>query len=447
MNEQKNSFIKAIICIALVLLISVGLFGNVMNLYIFSKKTMFKMSTFRLLFYLSMIDLFILSFCTSDALLTFSFKIQIRSFSTFACRFHTFITYLLGHLSSWILMLTSIDRVFVIWDRKFRKFTFTFSKPNYIEKMILILTFSLIMINIHYLIFYDLVQVDYNHIEISNNSSFFNNETLNDFTTETIPDSFDFEIGDKNNPDYFFLKTIQQNLFTKTQPNIETVSYQRKNIFVCYTTNNPSYVYFLTHIWTWIDSTIYSIFPILVMLVCSILIITEVKKKSLKFIGEISQFQTNKRLNQRNIRRNYKILFMLTATNIFFLLCSLPYCIIYHKSNSERTETDFTFTLIVVHILSYSNNSLNFIFYYIFSEKYREKMNSFFCSTQLSSTLSSSTKNMRNKTRPSTLINSNLINTKINYHFVDIENISNSLSLSNQKDEATYTPMINITYL
>ena len=54
---------------------------------------------------------------------------------------------------------------------------------------------------------------------------------------------------------------------------------------------------------------------------------------------------------------------------------------------------------------------------------------------------------MRNKTRPSTLINSNLINTKINYHFVDIENISNSLSLSNQKDEATYTPMINITYL
>jgi hypothetical protein len=443
MNEQNNSYviiIKTIICIALFLLITIGLFGNLMNLYIFSKRSMFKMSTFRLLYYLSIVDFLILTICTSDALMTFGFKLQIRSFSTFTCRFHTFLSYLLGHLSSWVLMLASIDRVFVVWNKKFN--FWLFNKPNYIEKLISIVAFSLILLNTHYLIFYDLIQVDYNHAEIYYNLSYYNDETLKPIISDSL--KLDFEISDQNSSDYFFLQTIKQNLNNNYQKNTEKLSHQTKNIFVCYSTNNPSYVYFLTHIWTWIDSVIYSILPILIMVVCSILIIKEVKKKSLRFIGEISTLEMNKRLNQRNIRRNYKILFMLTATNIFFLICSLPYCIIYHKSNSERTETDFTFTLIIVHILSYSNNSMNFIFYYIFSEKYREKMNSFFCSSSLSS---SPSKILTNRRRTSALINSNLMNTKINYHYVDIENISNSLSFSNHKDETTNSPMINITYL
>ncbi len=68
----------------------------------------------------------------------------------------------------------------------------------------------------------------------------------------------------------------------------------------------------------------------------------------------------------------------MASTSFFFLVCSLPYCLIYHKSNIERSETDFTFTLIVVHILSYSNNSFNFVFYYLFSEKYREELSNLF---------------------------------------------------------------------
>ena len=63
---------------------------------------------------------------------------------------------------------------------------------------------------------------------------------------------------------------------------------------------------------------------------------------------------------------------MLMATNLFFIICTLPYCILSHKSISIDTENNFSLTLLIVHILAYSNNSLNFIFYGLFSKQYRQ---------------------------------------------------------------------------
>ena len=98
----------------LVFIIIIGVLGNMLNIIIFSKRNMIKMSTFKFLFYLSIIDLFVLLVCTTDAFLTFGFNIEIRLYSNFFCRWHSFLTYFLTHMSSVVLMVVSIERCLVI---------------------------------------------------------------------------------------------------------------------------------------------------------------------------------------------------------------------------------------------------------------------------------------------------------------------------------------------
>ena len=73
-----------------------------------------KFSTFRFLLYLSVFDLLVLIICAPDAFLRFNYQIEIRNYSQFICRMHSFLAYFLTHVSSTILMLVSIDRALVV---------------------------------------------------------------------------------------------------------------------------------------------------------------------------------------------------------------------------------------------------------------------------------------------------------------------------------------------
>jgi len=109
-NRNKNSLIFFV----LATIILIGFFGNLLNLIVFSSKTMRKNSTFRYLFYLSAIDLLVLITCTTDSLLAYVYYIMIRLQSDFFCKIHTFMSYFLTDMSSLILMIVSIDRVLII---------------------------------------------------------------------------------------------------------------------------------------------------------------------------------------------------------------------------------------------------------------------------------------------------------------------------------------------
>ena len=78
----------------------------------------------------------------------------------------------------------------------------------------------------------------------------------------------------------------------------------------------------------------------------------------------------NENLRLKAKRRNLQLLSMLLSNDILFILCSLPLCLnmIYFNLVGEKNGI-FTAYL---HVLAYLNNSLNFIFYYIFSSKYRK---------------------------------------------------------------------------
>jgi hypothetical protein len=113
-DETINTPIIKFLIVVLLTLVSLGLIGNILNMIVFGKKKMKRVSTFRFLLYLSLADLLVLLVCSSDALLKFGFLIEIRLYSTIVCKLHTFATYFLTHLSSMILMAVGIDRALVV---------------------------------------------------------------------------------------------------------------------------------------------------------------------------------------------------------------------------------------------------------------------------------------------------------------------------------------------
>ena len=99
--------------------------GNTLNLIVFGKKAMRKISTFRFLFYLSASDLlvllvgatgiFILSsflilkfnlnllyISNKDVLINNIFQFEIRTYSNALCKFHTFTTYWVINTFKWV---------------------------------------------------------------------------------------------------------------------------------------------------------------------------------------------------------------------------------------------------------------------------------------------------------------------------------------------------------
>ena len=89
---------------------------------------------------------------------------------------------------------------------------------------------------------------------------------------------------------------------------------------------------------------------------------------------------------------------MLLVNNLFFILCSLPLClnIIYYNFIGQKDYEAYSFQA-YFHILAYSNNSFNFVFYYIFSKQYRQIISKLFCSVCRKTTNGKSNSNIQLK--------------------------------------------------
>ena len=118
-EDAINDKIYNILILTLQVIIIIGVVGNLLNIVVFSRRQMRQISTFRFLFYLSAIDLLVLIICATDAVVKFGYQIEIRSYSIILCKLHTFLTYFLTHLSSVLLMVISIDRALVIFNKNF----------------------------------------------------------------------------------------------------------------------------------------------------------------------------------------------------------------------------------------------------------------------------------------------------------------------------------------
>lgn len=380
-DEENQSFekSKAFVQIVLALIIVIGTIGNTLNIIVFGRRNMRKGSTFRFLLYLSTCDLLVLLVCATDALSKFGFGFEIRSYSKFTCRLHTFLTYLLIHSSSVILMVISVDRALMVTNtslmgiickqkrtqttptssareretsppptgqkspicRLLKYFSITANSRRMATHRVDIVMFfvfvCLVMLNGHYLAFLNLnIMVD----------EYETNRSVSLGAAETP--------GNGSSP---ALATAQA------------------LIFICFPRSDQSYHSFLIEYWTYIDIFVCAFIPFVIMSVCSVIILTKIRRKNQNYFNNLllnRNSETSRQYVHKRSKKSRQLLYMLLITNLYFFLSQLPYCVtfvLFRGTSHKSIVGQF-----LVHVLSYTNNAVNFLFYGFSSQKYRQQL-------------------------------------------------------------------------
>lgn len=265
----------------------IGLLGNITNIYAFTRKQLLKHITFRLLLYLSITDLLVLLVGKPHVIAILISEYDFRQYSNIICAVHSFLILFLSHLSSCLLAATSICRVFTMSKTKSNGNRGRQSK-NWIISLPEYVTIGLV------------------------------------FTLMLINSHYLFD-----------MRLNTQNETTRCFPNEE---------------QNKAYFSFLVKIWPWIDLMVYCLIPLVIMIICSIIIIFQLKHLA------------NRR--QEKAKHVYRVLLML---NLSFSLFVTPVVIL----NAFGKFGDHLISG-VVHLIAYLNHSLNFIFYFSSCEQYRK---------------------------------------------------------------------------
>ena len=94
------------------IILVLGFLGNIINLYVFTRPVFrtSSLSTFRFLAYLSLIDLLYLLIGLSHIMIIVYTGYDYRTYSSFVCSVHSFLTLYLSHLSSNVLAGVSVFR-------------------------------------------------------------------------------------------------------------------------------------------------------------------------------------------------------------------------------------------------------------------------------------------------------------------------------------------------
>jgi hypothetical protein len=99
------------------------------------------------------------------------------------------------------------------------------------------------------------------------------------------------------------------------------------------------------------------------MCLCSAIILMEIKKKS--------QGQSTGIIERSKVR-NRQLLLMLTLTNIYFIMCSLPLFVNMILPQFKIFKYQSHFYQMLFQIIFYTNNVVNFFFYMGFAQRYRQ---------------------------------------------------------------------------
>lgn len=226
-----------------IVLLVVGIIGNSLCLFIFSRKNMRKNSTFVYLACLAIVDLVVLTLGLGDIILIVYLNFNMRNQSMFMCRFITFLIYAFTHLSSFILASVSIDRAVAT---NFITFSKTYCRPQTVYKVVSFNVGLTILINFHSMFFFGYT------------SSFRDGTTSNE------------ENG--TNTDYVSLHNRTTNKYFVQ--------------VICESKKDSTYDRFLDPYFKWIDLLAYAIIPFIIMLICTFLIVRVL-------------FRSNRRLNLR----------------------------------------------------------------------------------------------------------------------------------------------------
>lgn len=288
----------------------IGSIGNSLSFIVFTQKQLRTHSTFRYLAYLSIVDLIVLYLGLGNLILRDYFLLDIREQNLFLCKFHTFLTYVTTHLSSWILTIVSIDRAIACTIVQLNK---RFCRPKTADRIFLIMLIIISLINSHILLF----------------------------------------MGSK------------QTITSSSLDNNNTISLH-KEIIICTHNTSRLYFQFFEKPYNIIDLFSYVLIPFVIMTICAGII-------AYRLFFSLSKPTTNKTIKGRirkGTRRAKQISYMLLILNLVFILLLAPIVIgqIFQDLNQEhqyRLYNSITLSL------SYTNHALNFVLYGIASPQFR----------------------------------------------------------------------------
>lgn len=358
-----------------ILLLVIGTVSNILSIIIFLSREMRKYSSFVYFAVLNIVNLVLIYVTYVRMVMDTYFGRDIRTINMYTCKIHLFLTYFLGHLSSLLLSMISIDRVISVIFLHKSKILCT---PKIAISVTLVLTVFNFFMSSHFLFMESAYWV------ISENDTS-NNKLLCD-------------------------------------PKIDT-----------------NYRVFIFNVWKIIDMSFYAFIPFIIMSICSIIIIIRVAENSKKFqkksdakkikkkpdvqndqtiniqlLDNISSATQNKlyeanefpkpitlkvnndftkcnRSNENNCNFNYRfkkqnqkfkfsnrtrnLALMLIPVNILFLVFLAPVVItLYLYKDLE----DDKLTLAIVELLATCNYTFNFIIYFLTSSKFREECKKLF---------------------------------------------------------------------
>ena len=111
------------------------------------------------------------------------------------------------------------------------------------------------------------------------------------------------------------------------------------------------------------------------MCICTSIIVWRIRSYSRNFF-RMSRSSGNSNNYFKRVKRNRQLVFMLLLTNLYFIFTSLPYCIAFVLNKGK--ETDSSYLQMTIHLLSYTNNAFNFVFYGFSCEIYRNEFRNLF---------------------------------------------------------------------
>ena len=145
----------------------------------------------------------------------------------------------------------------------------------------------------------------------------------------------------------------------------------------------PEYRYFNDKVFPWIDATLYSFLPFVLLLLFNIIIIYDNRKASFRQVG--LQATTGQRLSLAQIRFNRRLTAMLLSVSLAFLVTTAPKAVIIiiepytfvffdGPSIDFQTIAKYTLTKAVMNFLTFGTHAINFLLYCISGQRFRREL-------------------------------------------------------------------------
>ncbi|XP_060558493.1 G-protein coupled receptor daf-37-like [Ruditapes philippinarum] len=158
---------------------------------------------------------------------------------------------------------------------------------------------------------------------------------------------------------------------------IQYVSRNSTTRWICDVVNDDVYQKF-HKTWVWIDNCIYSLIPSLLLLIVNLSII-------LRLVWRRLERRTHVVLASSTKEKLPQITATLITTSLVFVLCTTPISVILieyahgHHDYESNTRAFALFSLkwVLVNILSYMNNVLNFVLYFLSGSRFRRQTKDF----------------------------------------------------------------------